>query len=84
MGAICVGSRFTCLLLLDFFLLDECLDVAFDVVDELVVEPVVEGVAGLYLAVCRAACVFDSERPLAVVCVAVVLWWLECEMDVAL
>ena len=56
MGAICVGSRFTRLVLLDFFLLDERLD--FDEEGELDC-----GVsAGAYFAVRRPARDLPSER----------------------
>lgn len=67
-GAICVGSRFTCLVLLDFFLLDECLD--FDEDGELDC-----GVsAGVYFAVRRPACDLPSKRlVVALVCFTVEL-----------
>lgn len=55
-----MGSRFECLLLVDF--LEECL-----ALDELVV--------ALYLAVCREAWLFVAEwLVVTVVCLAAVLW----------
>ena len=79
-GTICFGSRFACLLLLAFFLLDDRETLDFDEAEE-----VVDVVVGLYFAVCNPACVFDSVRLLVtVMCFAVGRLCFELALDVAL